>query len=58
MAIIYGRAQTEKDLLNIAPKTVKKVEDIEIIHQELKNKLNEEKKDFFEKVPSRILEEE
>lgn len=58
MAIIYGRAQTEKELLDIAPKIVKKVEDIEIIHRELKNKLGEEKKDFFEKVPSKILEEE
>ena len=58
MAIIYGRAETEKDLLNLAPDTVKKVEDIETIHQELKNKLRQEKKDFFEKVPSKILEEE
>src|SRR3989337_2782777 len=58
MAIIYGRAQTEKDLLDIAPAIVKKVEDIEIIHQELKNKLGEEKKDFFDKVPTKILEEE
>ena len=58
MAIIYGRAETEKDLLNLAPNTVKKVEDIKIIHQELKNKLSEEKKDFFEKVPSKIIEEE
>ncbi len=40
MAIIYGRAETEKDLLNLAPDTVKKVEDIETIHQELKNKLS------------------
>src|SRR3989304_2355244 len=58
MAIIYGRAQTEKDLLDIAPAIVKKVEDIETIHQKLKNKLGEEKKDFFNKVPTKILEEE
>jgi len=58
MAIIYGRAQTEKELLDIAPNIVKKVEDIEIIHQKLKNKLGEEKKDFFDKVPTKILEEE
>ena len=38
MAIIYGRAETEKDLLDISPNIVKKVEDIEIMHQELKNK--------------------
>ena len=58
MAIIYGRAQTEKDLLDITPNIVKKVEDIETIHQQLKNKLGEEKKDFFEKVPTKILDEE
>ena len=48
LAIIYGSAQTEKEILEIAPSIVKKIEDVEIIHRELKNKLGEEKKDFLD----------
>lgn len=58
MAIIYGRAEAEKDLLSIAPESVQKIEDVEIIHQELKEKLIITKKDFFDKVPDKIIEEE
>jgi len=39
MAIIYGRAAAEIDLLSIAPKSVQKIEDVETIHEELKEKL-------------------
>lgn len=58
MAIIYGRAAAEKDLLSIAPESVQKIEDVETIHQELKEKLIITKKDFFDKVPDKIIEEE
>jgi len=58
VAIIYGRAAAEIDLLSIAPKSVQKIEDVETIHEELKEKLNKTKKDFFEKVPDKIVEEE
>jgi len=58
MAIIYGRAQTEKDLLRISPDSVKKVEDLETIHQELKDKLSNNKKKFVKNLPSKIKEEE
>jgi len=47
MAIIYGRAEAEKDLLSISPNSVKKVEDLETVHQELKDKLSNNKKKFF-----------
>lgn len=58
MAIIYGRVAAELDLLSIAPESVKKIEDVETIHQELKEKLSKTKKEFFDKVPDRISEEE
>ena len=58
MAIIYGRAAAEIDLLSIAPKTVQKIEDVETIHQELKEKLSKTKQDFFDQVPDKIVEEE
>ena len=58
MAIIYGHAAAEKDLLSIAPESVQKIEDVETIHQELKEKLSKTKKDFFDKVPDKIVEEE
>ena len=58
MAIIYGRAAAEIDLLSIAPESVQKIEDVETIHQELKEKLSKTKKDFFDKVPDKIVQEE
>lgn len=58
MAIIYGRAETEKDLLSNFPKSINKFEDIDTAHQELKDHLNNEKKDFSEKLPNKIKEEE
>jgi len=58
VAIIYGRAAAEKDLLSIAPESVQKIEDVETVHQELKEKLIITKKDFFDKVPNKIIEEE
>jgi len=58
MAIIYGRAEAEKDLLSISPDSVKNVEDLETIHQELKDKLSNNKKKFVNNLPSKIKEEE
>ena len=58
MAIIYGRAETEKDLLRISPDSVNKVEDIETIHQELKDELSNKKKVFVNNLPSQIKKEE
>ena len=58
MAIIYGRAEAEKDLLSISPDSVKKVEDLETIHQELKDHLSNNKKKFVNNLPSKIKEDE
>ena len=42
MAIVYGKPDSEKQLLDLYPKQVKKFEDIETIHQKLKDELNVE----------------
>jgi len=47
MAIIYGRADSEKQLLDKYPKHVQKIEDIPKVHQELKDKLKIKEKGFF-----------
>jgi len=58
MAIIYGRPDSELEIINEAPRTVEKFEDIDKEHRKLKDELAQEKKVFFEKVPSAISEEE
>jgi len=47
MAIIYGRAESEKQLLKKYPKRVQKIEDIPKVHQEMKVELKAEDKGFF-----------
>jgi len=47
MAIIYGRADSEKQLLNKYPKHVKTIDDIPRVHQELKDELKVENKGFL-----------
>ena len=47
MALIYGRAESEKELLDLYPKKVKKIEDIDRVHQELKDELKGDHKGFF-----------
>jgi len=47
VAIIYGRADSEKQLLSKYPNRVKKIEDIDKVHQEMKNELKVEEKGFF-----------
>jgi len=58
VAIIYGRPDSEIEILRRSPRTVEKFEDIATKRQKLKDGLAEEKKDFFEKVPSKISTEE
>jgi len=47
VAIIYGRADSEKQLLSKYPKRVQKIEDIERVHQEMKEELKVTEKGFF-----------
>jgi len=58
MAIIYGRAESEKEIVNQFHDSIKTVEDVETFHEKLKGKLSEDKKYFFEKVPGKIKAEE
>jgi len=58
MAIIYGRPDSELEILSEAPSHIEKFEDIDIEHRKLKDGLTKEKKVFFEKVPNKISEEE
>lgn len=58
MAIIYGRPDSELEILNEAPNNIEKFEDIDIEHNKLKDKLAKKKKIFFDKVPNKIEEEE
>lgn len=47
MAIIYGRADSEKQLLNKYPKRVQKIDDINRVHKEMKEELANEKGGFI-----------
>ncbi len=38
MAIIYGRTESEKEILNQFHDSIKTVEDVEIFHEKLKGK--------------------
>ncbi len=58
MAIIHGVADSESNILDKLPDRVENIEDVAIEHKKLKDGLAEQKKDFFEKVPSRIIREE
>jgi len=58
MAIVYGRAESEKEITNQFHDSIKSVEDVDTFHSNLKNKLSEDKKQFFDKVPGKIKEEE
>lgn len=58
MAIIYGRPDSEKKILSRSPQTIEKFEDIDTKRQKLNDDLTKERKDFFEKVPSKISVEE
>jgi|APSaa5957512535_1039671.scaffolds.fasta_scaffold08552_4 hypothetical protein len=46
MAIIYGRADSEKQLLEKYPKQVQNIDDIDKVHQEMKKELANEKDGF------------
>jgi len=58
MAIIYGRPESESEILNQFHDSIKTFGDVDTFHEKLKGKLSEDKKDFFEKLPSKIQEEE
>ena len=47
MAIIYGRAESEKELLKNYPDEVERIEDIPKMYEHFKDKLKEEDKGFF-----------
>lgn len=47
MSIIYGRADSEKQLLSKYPKEVKKIEDIPIVYEKLKASLKEKDAGIF-----------
>lgn len=47
MSIIYGRADSEKQLLSKYPKEVKKIEDIPIVYEKLKESLKEKDSGFL-----------
>ncbi|HET6517496.1 MAG TPA: nuclease-related domain-containing protein [Nitrosopumilaceae archaeon] len=47
MAIIYGRAESEKELLKNYPDEVKRIEDIPRMYEHFKAKVNEEERGFF-----------
>jgi len=47
VALIYGRADSEKQLLSKYPNRVKKIEDIPKVYEEMKNELKVEEKGFF-----------
>ena len=50
MAIIYGRADSEKQLLDKYPKRVQEIEDIRRVEAEMKEELQVEAKGLFAKV--------
>ena len=58
MANVYGCSESEKNVLDVCPDSVKKYEDIEIIHQQLSSQLKKEEKIFFHNLPDRIKQEE
>lgn len=47
MSIIYGLADSEKQLLSKYPKEVKKIEDIPVVYEKLKESLKEKEIGFF-----------
>jgi len=58
VARIYGRPDSELDIVSDAPDSVEKFEDIDIEHQKLKDGLVQDKKKFFDNVPNAISKEE
>lgn len=58
MAIIYGRSDSELEILSEVPRHIEKFEDIDKEHKKLKDELDKKKKVFFENVPNKIDKEE
>ena len=49
MAIIYGRADSEKQLLDLYPKRVQEIDDIDKVEEEMQEELMEEAKGLVAK---------
>ncbi len=58
MAIIYGISQSERNVIEHTPDSVRKIDDVDTVHKELANELESKKKDFFGKLPTKIQEKE
>jgi len=58
MARIYGRPDSEIEIVHDAPDSVEKFEDIDMEHRKLKDGLAQDKKKFFDNVPNAISKEE
>ena len=56
MAIIYGISQSERNVIEHTPDSVRKIDDVDTIHKKLTNELESKKKDFFVKLPDTIQE--
>ena len=50
MAIIYGRADSEKQLLDLYPKKVQEIDDIDKVEEEMQEELMEEAKDRMKRL--------
>ena len=58
MAIIYGRPESEIEILDKFHDSINSLEEVDTFHDKLKGKLSADKKEFYDKVPDRIKEEE
>jgi len=58
MAIIYGRPESEMEILDKFHDSINSLEEVDTFHDKLKGKLSADKKEFFDKVPGKIQEEE
>ena len=58
MAIVYGISQAERKVIKNTPDSVRKIDDVDTVHRELIDDLEYKKKNFFEKLPTKVQEEE
>jgi len=58
VAIIYGRPESEIEILDKFHDSINSLEEVDTFHDKLKGKLSADKKEFFDKVPGKIKEEE
>jgi len=58
MVLIYGRAESEMEILDKFHDSINSLEEVDTFHDKLKGKLSADKKEFYDKVPDKIKEEE